>query len=145
VAICTVLASSIASIAAETKGKLKVRQIQPGSLKAQAAPNLKAGIVFPSGAFDLSTQPDAMILGNLGYPTGIGFIHGPMTYYGEYTDPDTGVKGWLYSLQIGGNKRFFLVSESGIPGLGESQRWIFEYDDQGTPLTSFQGTFVPKP
>lgn len=78
------------------------------------------------------------------FPQGVKFVHGKMKYHGEYTDPNTNVKGWLFSLVLGTNQRFFLVAQDGIPGLGNSQRWIFEYDDHGTYLKYFQGTFAAK-
>jgi hypothetical protein len=110
-----------------------------------AAPDLKGGIAFSPGAFDLSANPEAMILGNLGFPKGIGFIHDKLTYYSEYTDPTTGMKGYLYSLPIGAKTRFFLVGQNPIPGVGGGSRWIFEYDDTGAFLAQFQGTFAAKP
>jgi hypothetical protein len=118
----------------------------PGQAYAavNAAPDLMAGIVFEAGAFDLSSNPEAMILGAMPFPKGVAFIHDKLTYYGPYTDPATGVKGWLYSLMIGTNKRFFLVGQDGIAGLSSSQRWVLEFSDTGAFLRTFQGTFANK-
>jgi len=101
--------------------------------------------VFAAGAFDLSDKPEAMALMDLGFPTGVKFIHDKLKYYGEYTDPNINLKGWLYSLKAGTKERYFLIAQKGIPGLGDSDRWIYEYDDQGNYLKYFQGVFVAKP
>ena len=76
-----------------------------------------AGIVFQAGAFDLSANPEAMVLADLGFPVGIRFVREPMEYFGEYTDPNTQINGWLYSVMIGPKQRYFLVAQTSISDL----------------------------
>src|SRR5579872_1395862 len=93
--VCALLSSSSVAYAQVPK----FERLRTEELKATTpAPDLKGGIVFSAGAFDLSAAPDAMLLAELNFPGGIKFIHRRLEYIEEYTDPGTGVVGYLYHL-----------------------------------------------
>jgi hypothetical protein len=142
--VCTLLISTVAFSSEQTKSK-SFADLKTQGLTAAPAPDLMGGLVVGYGAFDFSKKPEVMVELDLGFPNGVKFIHDKLTYFGKYTDPQTGIAGYLYHLKGGAYERYFLVSDEGVQGPTDSQRYLVDYDGNGKILRVDRGIFAPRP
>ncbi len=119
--------------------------------QSRAAPNLKAGLtghfgnVFP-GAMDLSDNPEVMLLARYPFPKGVRFLRTKMQYKQEYTDPGTGVSGYLYYIEQGDYKRFYLVQKLAGPTPNNPRPIkLIAYRADGAYHAIFDAEIVAKP
>ncbi len=122
----------------------KFARLKTKDLATANAPDLRGGIIFKGGAFDLSGSPSAMILADF-KDSGVRFVHVKMIYKGEYVDPNTTIRGYLYHLKDETYDRYFFVSKAGVQNPDDVQRYVIDYNDAGEPLAYFQGRFAAKP
>jgi hypothetical protein len=139
--LCAVFAF-LAAVRAEDP---KFAQLTTKKLITAPAPDLKGGVIFSAGAFDLSAKPVVMIFADLKSPEGVRFVHAPITYKGEYTDPNTKIAGHLYYVKDDTYERYFLISRDDISGNALHHRWVVDFNVEGVPLAYFQGAFGSKP
>jgi hypothetical protein len=123
----------------------KFAQLKTNELLTATAPDLKGGVIFSAGAFDLSAKPVAMIFADLKSPEGVRFVHVPITYKGEYTDPNTRITGYLYYLKDDTYERYFLISRDDIPRAVVRLRGVVDLNVEGVPLAYVRGAFGSKP
>jgi len=115
--------------------------LPPSLLGPRAMPGF--GYIHQFGAFQINTTTAEgmfMLSANLPFPDGrrsVDFYHARLSYVGKYTDPGTGISGYVYETQVGGpvnDKRFFLFGDQNLniaDGDSNGIRWIVYYNGQG--------------
>ncbi len=106
-------------------------------------PTPSFGYIHQFGSFQVTrTTVDAMFMLSavLPFPDGrrsVDFYRATLTYDGRYTDPGSGITGYLYSAQVGApvnDRRFFLFGDRNLNIADPSSngtRWVIYYNGRG--------------
>ena len=102
------------------------------------------GYIYQFGSFHIQGQgktADATFVletqGKFPKPNSVDLYQGTLNYVGGYTDPETDITGYLYSVDLtapASTRRFFLFGNKNVGSdpIGKL-RWIVYYDEDGNP------------
>lgn len=111
--------------------------------QAGVVPTPSFGYTHQFGSFQIMpASVDAMFMlsANLPFPDGrrsVDFYRATLTYDGKFTDPGSGITGYLYSTQVGApvnDRRFFLFGDRNLNVAdlnSNGTRWVIYYNGRG--------------
>jgi hypothetical protein len=108
-----------------------------------AAPTPHFGYIHQFGSFEISpayVDTMFMLTANLPFPDGrrsVDFYHATLGFEGRYTDPASGISGYVYSAAIGppvNDRRYFLFGDRNLNVADPNSngtRWVIYYNGAG--------------